>query len=69
MATHPQGNFTAQNLLDAAAKLRAGAELLRARGGAAEADLAKAVGAAPDGTDAFCAAHHQPDTTQLSPTA
>ena len=50
LATHAQGNYALQNLMDALDKLRAGAAVLRARGGAADADLAKAEA---DSSDAF----------------
>ncbi|KAK9825899.1 hypothetical protein WJX81_003469 [Elliptochloris bilobata] len=51
LATHAQGNYVLQNLLDALDKLRTAAATLRARGGAAEPELAKAEA---DGSDAFC---------------
>jgi hypothetical protein len=52
-----QGNFVMQNLLHAAAKLRGAAQLLRARGGTPDAELARVVGAGVGGTDAFGARH------------
>ena len=53
LATHAQGNYALQNLLDALDKLRTGAATLGARrGGAADSDLAKAEA---DSSAAFCA--------------
>ena len=52
LATHAQGNYALQNLLDALDKLRTGAATLGARRGGADADLAKAEA---DSSAAFCA--------------